>query len=532
MFTRSAILAALLAPTAAGQFDPLNGEWGKEQPTDLRVMTWNILDGIASSEVKNVANDNWAAIVRIVAAMQPDVLVLQEVGDGDGVGTLQTTFDLFFDGGPDPFRGGQVTEYVTKYAPDYRPEYVYVSTTGDGFNRNVIVSRYPFIDLNGDGNPTTATFSTAQGNSGIRGIQFAEINLPDETYLGDVVVSNAHLKAFGDADSRQQRIDAANGMASYLWNFYNGAGTSTPDPNNQVNDFRFPTSVLDENTPIIWGGDYNEDEATNGRNGPVLVSTTGPITGGTSDGTDADGTDASFDSAREPFTNSRATQSSSKLDWLMWQDSKTTPRNQFIFRSDSVPAAQIPQELIGFGTFVQDGRAASAVASDHRPVIVDFVLPLGVADNDPGEFSLLTPADGEVNVQQFPLLSWSPSEEADTYTITIANDPGLTDVVFAQALLPNPLAVFPSLEECQRYYWSVEAVNQFGSTVSSPAVATFKAFARADQNGDGNVNGLDFGAWLGNFNDGNPAADVNGDGTINGLDFGAWLGAFNQDCDS
>lgn len=50
----------------------------------------------------------------------------------------------------------------------------------------------------------------------------------------------------------------------------------------------------------------------------------------------------------------------------------------------------------------------------------------------------------------------------------------------------------------------------------------------ADQNDDGALNGLDFGAWLGNFNAADPRADVNQDNSVNGLDFGAWLRAFNQ----
>lgn len=52
----------------------------------------------------------------------------------------------------------------------------------------------------------------------------------------------------------------------------------------------------------------------------------------------------------------------------------------------------------------------------------------------------------------------------------------------------------------------------------------------ADVNGDGMVNGLDFGAWLNAFNANSPSADQNGDGSINGLDFGAWLGNFNAGC--
>lgn len=52
----------------------------------------------------------------------------------------------------------------------------------------------------------------------------------------------------------------------------------------------------------------------------------------------------------------------------------------------------------------------------------------------------------------------------------------------------------------------------------------------ADVNQDGDVNGLDFGAWLNAFNSQDPRADQNQDGDVNGLDFGAWLNNFNQGC--
>lgn len=53
---------------------------------------------------------------------------------------------------------------------------------------------------------------------------------------------------------------------------------------------------------------------------------------------------------------------------------------------------------------------------------------------------------------------------------------------------------------------------------------------RADFNGDGTVNTLDFIAYLNAFNAGDPSADVNGDGVVNTLDFLAFLNAFNEGC--
>lgn len=53
----------------------------------------------------------------------------------------------------------------------------------------------------------------------------------------------------------------------------------------------------------------------------------------------------------------------------------------------------------------------------------------------------------------------------------------------------------------------------------------------ADVNQDGEVNGLDFGAWLNAFNANESFADQNLDGEVNGLDFGAWLANFNLGCE-
>lgn len=69
------------------------------------------------------------------------------------------------------------------------------------------------------------------------------------------------------------------------------------------------------------------------------------------------------------------------------------------------------------------------------------------------------------------------------------------------------------------------------ATIHLSYAGIFDEFCFADQNFDGQVNGLDFGAWLSGFNAGSFFADVNQDGAVNGLDFGAWLSAFNAGCD-
>ena len=385
-----AAAALSLAPPSLAQFDPANGQWGKDDPADLRFMTWNVQDGICRTADKVEGLNSWCALARIVAAMKPDVLVLQEMGDNSGNGTgsgvdsvanLETTIGLFLHGGNDPFKPGNpaVTAWVQKYDPAYDLPYVFVSTIDDGFNRNVILSKNPFVDLNGDGKsrqsdtPFVISDLYAPGGSGgIRGFMFAEIDLPPSTYSGNLVVGNAHLKSGGTQQDKDDRLLAAKNVAYYLDYMWNGGGTAGPDPRVKILDSPAATSILAADTPWVIAGDWNEDEQTNGRVGPAEWLTDAEIMGGT-DGTDRDRTDSAYDDARDPFNNSRATQSSSKLDYVGFQDSIATIRNVFVFNSATVsPSTLLPVELNGF---LFGGGLASGNASDHRPVIADFVLP-------------------------------------------------------------------------------------------------------------------------------------------------------------
>ena len=294
-----AVVVSLGAVSASfGQFNPDAGQWGKDDPTHVRVMTWNMKDGICSTNIKTAARPNWAGIVRIIADLQPDVILMQETGGnaGNGTGTgldsaanLVTTIGLLIRGGADPFNGGNVGIYVQQFAPDYDLPYVFASGDADGFNRNIIVSRWPFADLNNSGFSTMSNFTILPslyaegGNGGIRGFMTAEIDLPDDVYAGDLVVGNSHLKCCGTASDRAERLKAAQNIAYFIDYYFNGAGTGMVDPLNRV--FlpvinRAAMNVLDENTPVIWGGDWNEDENTNNRRGPALWMTQAAIEGG------------------------------------------------------------------------------------------------------------------------------------------------------------------------------------------------------------------------------------------------------------
>lgn len=380
----------------AAQWDPANAQWGKSDGRDIRVMTWNVKDGVCSTNSKSEGLNNWTALARIVAALRPDVLLLQEAGDNSGngtgggvdsVATLTSVLHLFLHGGVDSFLPGSppVTAYVQKYAPTYDLPFIFVSNSSDGFNRNVILSRFPFADLNGDGRSTLNDIHlilgdayAPGGNGGIRGFPFVELDLPDVDYDGDLVVGGAHLKAGGSSSDLADRLQAAQNVAYWIDYLLNGAGTGVPDPNGKIIDSPQVTSILGPRTPVIIGGDWNEDELTNGRRGPAEWLTAAALSGG-SDGTDRDRTDMTYDAAVHVFTGSRATfGSSSKLDYLAWQDSIVELRRAFVFNTSGTPSGALPPELIGFPA----PSTASSVASDHRPVVADFVFESADCNNN------------------------------------------------------------------------------------------------------------------------------------------------------
>jgi hypothetical protein len=385
-------LACPFVGTARADWDPDNGVWGKTTPADVRVMTWNVEDGICSSNTKVEDDNNWTALARIVAAMKPDVLIIQEAGDNtgngtgggvDSVGELEDTIDEFVHGDG----GISVTAWVQKYAPAFDLPFVFVSGETDGFNRNVVLSRFEFHDLNGDGTGTLSDIYTviadayAPGGDGkIRGFQFVEMELDDAIYRGDLVAGNAHLKSGGGLDDKAQRLTASQNVAYFIDYWFNGAGTGTPDPNGKIQDSPPATSILSDFTPVIFGGDWNEDEATNGRKGPADWLTRAQFTGGT-DGTDRDRTDSTYDNATHVFTGSRNTLGSRKLDYIAWQDSIASVRRAFVFNTSGTPEESLPAEVVD--GYIGDPSLASFVAADHRPVIVDFILPLfGDFDGD------------------------------------------------------------------------------------------------------------------------------------------------------
>ena len=113
-------------------------------------------------------------------------------------------------------------------------------------------------------------------------------------------------------------------------------------------------------------------------------------------------------------------------------------------------------------------------------------------------FALLEPADGAAGVPRETLLDWEDAPRADAYTLTIATDAGLNDIVLEIAgLVESGFQLDgPVLDPCAGYFWGVTATNDAGSTESSPYPASFATGGVADFTGDGEINTLDFLLFL------------------------------------
>lgn len=555
-FTVPALLLAAGAASAPAQWNPAARQWGKTDPDDIRVLSFNVQDRICSTNNKTQGANTWTAMAVQVAALRPDVVILTECGDnsGNGTGTLQgyntvdtvqrltDTVNYFMRGGTDAYVTGNptVTSYVTKFAtPGYDLPFVYVSDQTDNFNRNVVLSRFPLADLNGDGRSSIGTFNLvadslapwySAGNAGIRGFIFSEINLPDDRYGGDLVFGGAHLKSGSTASDFTERLQASQRIAYYIDAVFNGLGGTTPDPRTRSTAFPRPNKVLTAKTPVIWGGDFNEDEFTNAGDGPTLWMTRAQLVSPATDGTDRDRTDSAFDDSRDPFNTSlRLTIGNSgntKFDYICWQDSIATLRRSFVFRASTMPGSATPPEFSNYPSLFTNISGAS----DHKPVVADFILPL---PDLAGGHTLVGPANTAQNLSTSQSLTWTLGQRVTDYTVILSTNADLSSPIISQTVSnagPSTLPV-PSnlLTYCGTYYWTVRANNRAGSANSPSGIWSFRIRGLTDLNADGFVDDTDFVLFADAYNDFiSTVGDFNNDSFTDDSDFVIFAGAYEQ----
>lgn len=303
----------------------------RQLATDLRVVSYNVLwDSIFPDRDATQA----AKFARVVNALDPDLLNLQEIGNPFGPLPPKTA--------------GELLDLMNLIAPLAGGASWNVHQGGD----NVIVSKYP-LSLT-----RTNTFPFGERSQAI-----ALVDLPDDQFPADFYLMNNHYKCCGNQGGvedglRQQQSDAIV---------------------NWIRDARTPGGFVNlvPGTPFAVLGDLN----IVGGPAPLNTLIDGNIFDETTYGSDSPPDwDGSFLTDAHPTHNATGTthytwrnDSSSFapgiLDYVIYSDSALDVANKFVLNTVSMTAAQ----RAATGLQLTDVTIGSSTTNfDHLPLVVDF----------------------------------------------------------------------------------------------------------------------------------------------------------------
>jgi len=319
-------IAVIFAPTTALAFDPLSGDYTRDDPMDVRIVTYNH----AREFIANPATD--PEFDRILIALDPDAVVMQEFVDTITTNDVINRFNAIL-----PIAGGGSWQ-------------VHFGLLGG--IRTVIISRHPLLMTRVDTIPASDT----------RGVTIALVDLPDADYATDVYLMGVHLKCCGNPGGSEDadRQNSADAMANWLGD---ARGVARPSGDNVV---------LPADTPILMLGDFNMV----GGPQPELTLTTGDIQDEGVYGSDVkgdwDNSDVTNLMPQDPFTGDTFTWQGSAsfppsaLDRIFHTDSVTFIANSFILNTNTMSAPALA------AAGLQAGDTLPQNTSDHLPVVVDL----------------------------------------------------------------------------------------------------------------------------------------------------------------
>lgn len=150
----------------------------------------------------------------------------------------------------------------------------------------------------------------------------------------------------------------------------------------------------------------------------------------------------------------------------------------------------------------------------------------------PVQFDLDSPSNGLSSVWGDFEFTWESAGLVEMYSLIIATDAGLNNVVYqADGLTGNsftlPVGV---LAGCTTFYWGIEATLNGNTRSATPVSRVFSTRLGGDINLDGVVDTADLGGLVGSFGGTGNFGDINGDGIVDTADLGALIGEFGQSC--
>jgi hypothetical protein len=87
----------------------------------------------------------------------------------------------------------------------------------------------------------------------------------------------------------------------------------------------------------------------------------------------------------------------------------------------------------------------------------------------PGSVTLTSPANGAIDVDELPMLSWTAASQGSDYYLEIATDAGFSNVVYTANVDTTSHQVTAALSSETTYYWHVQSTNVCGAGAFSSA---------------------------------------------------------------
>lgn len=305
---------------SAVAYDPLAGDFSKEYPGDIRILSWNVLNNFPSG-----AAPEDEAFDRILAALQPDVICFQEIDSSLGEAPVEQRLDNLLGGTWEAHRG----------------------LFWAGGDRNQLAARWPLEMEREDTDPA----------SEIRGVTIGLVDLPDLIYPRDIYLMGVHLKAGTGPDNRERRSQSGDAIAAWLGDARTLGGAvslALDTPMVVLGDFNFYDSPAEPAEFAILNGDISDEV------------TYGPDVKG-----DWDNSDLADRTPLDPYNGSANTHSTqgafdARFDRFYYTDSVVQAPVAFVLNT----ATMSPAQRAAAGLQAGD----SSTATDHAAIVMDLRL--------------------------------------------------------------------------------------------------------------------------------------------------------------